>query len=123
MQEAPPEGPSNLEKLLHPHGVISRAAEDGIRSRNDQVAALQKRVEDLDNKLYEERFLWILVLIVVLDCFFLLQANNWSAPLVIGVLQLIGLVVLASKCRVDPIMPLIDKLSGFLPRSSPKSGD
>jgi hypothetical protein len=37
---------------------------------------------------------------------------------VIGTLQLIGLIVLAQKCRVDPIMPLIDRVGGYLNKKS-----
>lgn len=86
---------------------------DGLDASGDQVAALQERLVALDNKLYEERFLWVLALVVMFDVLFLMNAQNWTAPVVVGVLQLIGLAVFADKCRVNPIMPLLDKLTGM----------
>lgn len=79
---------------------------------DDQVAALQKRAEDLEDKIAEERFMWVLVVVVLFDALVLVGAENWTAPLVIGVLQLFGLILFAQKCRVNPIMPLLDKLLG-----------
>ncbi len=87
-------------------------------SSNDQVAALQDRVTEIENKLHEERFIWIIVVVIMFDAMLLLQANNWSAPIVIGLLQLIALVILAQKCRVDPVMPLIDRVTGMIGNGS-----
>lgn len=88
-------------------------AEPGSEATGDQVAALQDRIVELDNKLHEERFLWVLVLVCLFDVYFIMSAENWAAPIVVGILQLIGLAVFADKCRVNPIMPLLDKLTGM----------
>ncbi|MBS3849714.1 hypothetical protein KD146_13500 [Devosia sp. BSSL-BM10] len=84
----------------------------GAEAAGDQVAALQASKEALENKLLEERFVWVLVITILFNVLFLVNAQNWTAPIVIGVLQLVGLFVLAQKCRVDPIMPLLDKFMG-----------
>ncbi|MBO0345804.1 hypothetical protein J0X15_11290 [Roseibium sp. CAU 1637] len=104
-------------------GFIQRSAGQGgsvdrPKAMDDQVANLQDKIVDLENKLHEERFLWVLLLVIVLDIFFLLQSENWSAPIVIGILELFGLIIFASRCRVDPIMPLLDRLTGMLGTSS-----
>lgn len=114
MTEPPP---NPLDNAGEPPGLIINLSSppngDGLDASGDQVAALQERLVALDNKLYEERFLWVLAIVVMFDVLFLMNAQNWTAPVVVGVLQLIGLAVFADKCRVNPIMPLLDKLTGM----------
>lgn len=104
---SPPESPAVL------FGDTT-SGDDPVDPRDDQIAELQKSKQDLENKLYEERFLWILVIVVIINMFVLTRSDNWAAPLVLGIFQLVGLVVVASKCRVDPIMPLLDRLAGMM---------
>jgi len=115
LTEPPPNPPENAGETPVLHLDLSSPPDgDGVVASGDQVAALQDRLVALDNKLYEERFLWVLTLVVMFDVLFLMSAQNWAAPIVVGVLQLIGLAVFADKCRVNPIMPLLDKLTGML---------
>lgn len=101
-----------LDRLLkNPTGATTETRQ--ASSSSDQVASLQGKVDELEDKLKEERFLWILVLTVIIDMIVFDRIENWAGALVIGILQLIGLVVLAQKCRVDPIIPLIDRIGGF----------
>jgi hypothetical protein len=92
------------------------------RTDNDPVdtviADLQSRLEEANQKRNEERFLWIVVLVVIFDTAFLSQSNTWSVSIVVGVVELIGLVVVAEKCKVNPIMALIDRLAPMIRRNN-----
>jgi len=112
----PPKQPDSSGETLSVNFNLGSPPADrpGDEATGEQVAALQERIEALDNKLHEERFVWVLTIVVLFDVLFLLDAENWTAPVVIGILELIGLIVLAQKCRVDPIMPLLDKFTGML---------
>jgi hypothetical protein len=101
--------PPDIRKLIQGNAPL------GKDSKDDVIADLQSKIEDATQKRNEERFIWILVIVVIIDIGFLTQANNWSAPLVIGVLELVGLVVVAEKCKVNPIIQLIDRISPILP--------
>jgi hypothetical protein len=117
-EPTPPPDDTPEQKQLADFLQASASQGDGLArpaALDDQIARLQDRVAETENKLHEERFMWVLVLVVVFDVAFILHADNWASPLVIGVLQFIGLVVFASRCRVDPIMPLLDKVAGMLP--------
>ncbi|MGV8831705.1 MAG: hypothetical protein ACOH2N_07010 [Devosia sp.] len=113
MTDLPPKKPADGEAPAPQINLGSPLdSAPGVEASGDQVAALQARNEALENKLLEERFVWVLVITILFDVLFLLDAQNWTAPIVIGILQLVGLFVLAQKCRVDPIMPLLDKFMG-----------
>lgn len=89
--------------------------------KDEQIAELQQRVQQLRNENLEERFLWIIGLLTVIDLAVFPHMSTLSAPLVIGALNLIVLAIFAQKCGVDAFMPLIDKISGMWP-SSTKGG-
>lgn len=54
-----------------------------------------------------QRFLWILVTIIFVDAILFSNMENWAAPLVIGILELIGIVILADRCKVDTVVPAV----------------
>lgn len=85
---------------------------DEDKPKDDTIAELEKRVQGLENRLYEERFIWVLITVILIDFLLFPDIESWSAPIVIGVLQLIGLFVLAERCKVDAILPLIDRIGG-----------
>lgn len=86
---------------------------DGAPDPTDEsLAQLEGQVDELTNKLYEERFTWILICVVLINFFVFAQMETWSAPIVIGLMELIGLVILAERCKVDAMMPIIDRLTG-----------
>lgn len=74
-------------------------------------------IESLENDLVaeresrrEERFMWIVVLVVLANVIFLRDFNNWTGPIVIGVLQLIGLLVAARWFGVEEVQMFFDKV-------------
>jgi hypothetical protein len=42
-----------------------------------------------------------------------LQAQNWPAPVVIGIIELIAVLVMADRRKVGTVAPLIDKMTGL----------
>jgi len=107
----PRQGDSDFEKLQNSLEVSPDI--DG-ETRN----LLENKIQaELDAKL-EERFLWILLLLILIDCYFMMPAQNLSGPLVVGLVELILIWVLADKCGVDKAMPLIDKVFSIIASSS-----
>lgn len=85
--------------------------------KDETIAALETKAQQLQERLTEERFLWILACIVLFDVLAFIHMTNWAGAIVIGVIQLIGLVVLGDKLRVNIVLPLIDRLTGYIPKS------
>lgn len=89
---------------------------------DETVARLERDLEGLRSKLHEERFLWILACIVLLDAYIFTSMDNIAGPIVIGVLQLVAVVILADRCGVDTVAPLIDRLTGFARKATKIDG-
>ena len=95
---------------------IEHLLETPSDSRDEVIAALEKEIESLKNKHDEDKFFWFLAAIALFDVVALTRAENWAAPLVIGIIELIAVIVMANRCRVDVVAPLIDKLVGMVPK-------
>lgn len=99
-----------------PEIIIKKPIFDGgeiSNPKDNTLAVLEQKVGHLEDRLLEERFLWMLVCIFLIDAYIFTHMTNWAGALVIGILQLIAIVVLADRCQVNIVMPLIDKLTGF----------
>ena len=85
--------------------------EDG--AKDDTIASLETRLSELDDKHQEQKFLFVLVLVVLFDAHIFSNMENWAAAFVIGLIQLFGIIVLADRCRVNTVRPFIDKMAGI----------
>ncbi len=84
--------------------------EDAEESKDSAIAELEKRLEKEKDMRLEERFCFILVGILIVDIIIFPNFQSWAAPLVIAFFELILLVLLAKRMRVDEASILLDKL-------------
>lgn len=108
-----PEQPHDDQEI----GVVL-ATDSEPNPKDETIASLEGSLESLENRFYEERFIWILVSVVLVDFYVFSNMQNWSAPLVIGILELVGIVILADRCKVDTVLPLIDRITGFIRKTT-----
>jgi len=54
----------------------------------------------------EERVGWIVVCVILFDCLFFLNANNWAGPLIIGIMQIAVLAIVAKRLGVEEFYAL-----------------
>lgn len=90
--------------------------------KDETIAALESSVQGLADKNLEERFIWIIIVAVLFDALVFQHMENWAAAFVIGILELIGIVILADRCGVSAVMPLIDRIAGALGKRGEKGG-
>lgn len=90
-------------------GKISRQLE---RSEDASLANLIQNLEAERDARREERFIFILIIIILLDVVFFSVLDSWTGPLSLIVLQTILLLVLARRMGIEEFQMLIDKLVG-----------
>ena len=71
----------------------------------------EKALQEEKEKRMEERFYWVLAFVLYADILFFTQINHWSPPIVIGILQIFGLVVYADRCKVGTVRSLFDQMT------------
>jgi hypothetical protein len=70
------------------------------------LADAQEEIGQLKDARREERIGWIVVSVIIFDCAFLLNAQNWAGPIVIGILQIGILAVVAKRLGVQEFYAL-----------------
>jgi len=58
----------------------------------------------------EDRFMFTLGLVVLADALIFTHMGNWGGPVVIGVIELFGLLIFARRCGVEEVQLWIDKV-------------
>lgn len=73
-------------------------------------ANLGETLEGVKDARCEERFVWIVVVVILVDVLWFKDSTNPTLPLVVLVLQLVVLLILARKMGIDDVVTLINKL-------------
>lgn len=89
---------------------IKEDSEDS--SESSQIASLERELERERDSRKEERFAYIVLAVIVLDIHVLDDMSTWTAPVVIGVLQLVLLLGIARKMGVEDVALWVDKFLG-----------
>ncbi len=70
------------------------------------LSEAQEEITQLKDARHEERIGWIVVVVIVFNCFVLLRADNAGGPIVIGILELAILSVVAARLGVEEFRTL-----------------
>jgi len=76
----------------------------------DAAASLADELEAAKDARKEERFVWITVVVILVDVLWFKDSPNPALPFVVLVLQLILLIVLARRMGINDVVELIDRL-------------
>lgn len=75
---------------------------------------MHEEIKLLKKKRGEDAFLILLVFVIIIDIVFLLDATNWSAPLGVMILQIVGLMVVAERLEVFTAKEIFTRIIGIL---------
>jgi hypothetical protein len=93
-----------------PKIVIDSDAEDEANQKLAAAASeLGDDIEAAQDSRAEERFIWIVLCLILFDCLVLGNMDNWAAPLVIGVIELVFIIALAKRLQVEEIAKLLSR--------------
>jgi hypothetical protein len=78
--------------------------------RDEAINALQTELADARDAHRGERFYWICVLVFVVDLFMFPDMQTWTAPIVIGVIQIVFLISLGRFLGDDKLWTLTETI-------------
>lgn len=85
---------------------------------HDQTTAkLEDALEKERDGRKEERFIWILVTTILLNVCFFMSMQSFTGPLIIGLLQLVGFVLVAKKLGMEEVVQLFDRMLSTIANS------
>ena len=81
------------------------------------TAKLEDALEKEKDGRKEERFIWILVTTILLNVCFFMSMQSFTVPLIIGLLQLVGFVLVARKLGMEEVVQLFDRMLSTIANS------
>lgn len=81
------------------------------------TAKLEDDLEKERDGRKEERFIWILVTTILLNVCFFMSMQSFTGPLIIGLLQLVGFVLVAKKLGMEEVVQLFDRMLSTIANS------
>ena len=103
--------------MINEYESLTEKSKAQSSKNDDAIAALEEQISAQKKSINEERFLWILALMIFFDLPYFSQSPNWGAPVAILILELIGLVIAANKLGIEHIVRLFDKIILLLSNS------
>ncbi|MGJ8627058.1 MAG: hypothetical protein ACSHXB_08875 [Sulfitobacter sp.] len=80
-------------------------------SRKDElIEFLQSQLDDERDRRKEERFIWLVIVMLMFDAFTFAAMTTWTGPFIIGIIQLAIIIVLGRRWQMDEIWTLTTKL-------------
>ncbi len=83
---------------------------DGEDPNSESLSNLSAQLEAEKDARREERFVFFLIIVILLNVLLLGSMENWSAPLVVGAGEALLLVILANRWGLDEVVVIIDRL-------------
>ncbi|MGK8836189.1 hypothetical protein ACRS9B_11950 [Achromobacter xylosoxidans] len=114
------EGKSSSEKVDELDAMVEEGTPNAVNpafndSQDKALANLERLLEKERDKRQEERFLFVTMIVALADAYFFKEMNNWGAPIVIGLVQLVALIVFARMCGVQEVDRLLDRIMALPP--------
>lgn len=86
---------------------------------DERIEELEKSLEREKDQRKEERFLWCLISVILLNVFvFTSMEGSVLGPLVIGVFEAVALLLLARKLGLEEVTEMVEGLIAKISRSS-----
>lgn len=103
---------TNIEPEKQPKapGDGFSVVDDEVSEKDDALARLEAQLQAEADKRREERFIWIVVVTLILDIFFLKDSENATLPIVVLILELLILIVVARRLGIDDVVVLLDRI-------------
>ena len=95
--------------------ALLRCADDEINEKGKEIEALLAEVQKEKDDRKEERFLWIVAVIVLIDAYVFMNMESWTGPLVLFALELVILFPLAQRLGVQRVIQVLDRIAYLLP--------
>ena len=76
---------------------------------DEAIESLSEQLEALKDERREERFIWIIICVILIDVLWFRNASNPTFPIVILILEAVVLFILAKRMGVDEAQVLFSK--------------
>lgn len=84
---------------------------DEPSKKDELIESLQTSLQQEIDARREERWIWLVAILVVFDSMVFSQMETWTGPLMIGLIEIIALIAAGRRWQMDHIWTLTEKLA------------
>lgn len=92
-------------------------SDDEDPEKDEALDALAKQLEAAKDGRREERFLWIVVVVILVDVLWFRNASNPVIPIVVLLLEAVILFILAKRMGIEEVSQLFERLMQGITRT------
>ncbi len=89
----------------------------GAEKKDAALEALGESLTAEQRAQREERFIWIVIVVILVDVIWFRNASNPTFPIAILILELVALMVIARRLKVDVYVSLVERILHGISRS------
>ena len=89
---------------------FSEVTDEPADPKDEALAALEKALDDEKDARQEERFLWLLLAVILVDVIWFSNSPNPTFPIVVLILEIVGLFILARRMGVEEAVGLLERI-------------
>ncbi len=82
----------------------------GPSKKDELIDALQTSLNEEKDARKEERFVWLVIVVLMFDAFTFPSMATWTGPIVIGLIQILLAIVLGRRWQMDEIWTITTKI-------------
>lgn len=115
-----------IEKIMRPqerkpHEDLAELLIEKPTVKDDQIERLQQRLNYEQDARREERFVYIVVLVILLDVVFFSIMPSFGGPISLLILELLILIPLAKRMGMEEIASVLDRVLNRVAGNSKES--
>lgn len=92
-------------------------ASSPVSKTDEQIQALESKVQALETKLNEDRFIALGAFIILFDAYIFEHMSNWGSPIALLVIEFVVLLVIARKLKIEDVTMFSDKIISAIGRN------
>ena len=85
---------------------------------HEEIQELNEALERERDQRKEERFVWIIASVILIDIFVFSSMESFMGPLIIGVFEAVALLLVARKMGLEEVVKFINKLIAMVSGST-----
>lgn len=90
--------------------MIESDAGSGGSEKDQALASLEQQLQGEKDARLEERFIWIVFSVILIDVIWFAESENAALPVVVMILELVALLVIARRMQVDDYVQLVSRV-------------
>jgi len=91
---------------------LNTALNEKPSPKDQKIEALESDLEKERDQRKEERFLFIVAVMIILNVFSFQNMDTWGGPISVVIIEIILILAISKRSGMEHIIPIVERLTG-----------